>query len=91
MKNTGETFFQFGLLSTVNNFRILDYGAEFSRIGKRVKICLAEPMVSFCEQFFKSLAAIILVEIIVIFAERATGAVAKFKDDVHMTCLVVVR
>ena len=84
MKNSGENVLRFGSLSTDNNSRICFYGAPFAWFGKCVKIRLAEPVVSGLEQIFKSLAAIMLVNIVVKLAERAPAAVLEVENDLHM-------
>lgn len=84
MKNAGETFLQFGLLSTGNNSRIRFYAAPLRRIWKCVKIRLAKSMVARLKQLFKSLAAIMLVDIVVELAERTPAAVLKVENHLHM-------
>lgn len=83
MKNAGENVFGFGLLSTANNFRILGYTAEPFRIWKRREIRLAEFVVAGHQHIFKPLAAVMLIDIIVEFTERAPGTVLKLYDDLH--------
>lgn len=50
-------------------------------------IRIFECIFAFYEQFFKTLAAIVFVDIIIKFAERTPGTVLKFENNLHVTYL----
>ena len=85
MKNAGEMFLGFGLLSTVNNFRFRFYGAVIHRIRKCRDICKAEIPSSGNQYFLKDLPTIVVPDIRVKFAERAAGTVLKLDNYFHMS------
>lgn len=84
MKNAGETFLEFGLLSTVNNFRIRFYRAVICRFRKRGQIREAVVPTPCNQYFLKDLPAVMLPEVVVKFAERAARTVLKLDYYFHM-------
>lgn len=85
MENAGKMFLKFGLLSTVNNFRLRFYGAVIHRIRKCRDICEAEIPSAGNQYFLKDLPAIVMPDIRVKFTERAAGTVLKLDYYFHMS------
>jgi hypothetical protein len=84
MKNAGKMFLRFGLLSTMNNFRIRFYWTVFHWFWKRSDIREAEVTSPGNQYFLKDLPAVMLPDIVVKFAERAAGTVLKLDYYFHM-------